>query len=219
MSRIARAVAINLPHHITQRGNYQQDIFIDDEDRLQYLEWIREYSERLELAIWAYCLMTNHVHFIVVPGKEDSIKTFNYTHMRYSQYFNKKIEKRGHLWQGRFYSCILDKNHALSAIKYIERNPVRAKMVENASDWKWSSAKAHITGKNKEISLEDISLLIKKENWGRYLEEPDEESTIEIIKCHTNTGRPLGEDNFIKKLEKQLDRRLKALPIGRPKKE
>ncbi len=198
MSRIARVVAINLPHHITQRGNYQQDIFIDDEDFLQYLEWIREYSKQLELAIWAYCLMTNHVHFIAVPGKEDSLKTFNYAHMRYAQYFNKKIEKKGHLWQGRFYSCILDKNHVLSAIKYIERNPVRAKMTRNASDWKWSSAKAHITGKDKEIPLADISLLIRKEDWGRYLKEPDEESIIEGIRYHTNTGRPLGEDNFIK---------------------
>lgn len=139
--------------------------------------------------------------------------------MRYSQYFNKKIEKKGHLWQGRFYSCILDKKHVLSAIKYIERNPVRAKMTENASDWKWSSAKAHITGENKEIPLEDISLLIRKEDWTRYLEEPDKESIIEEIRYYTNTGRPLGEDNFIKKLEERLSRRLKALPIGRPKKE
>ena len=83
-------------------------------------------------------------------------------------------------------------------------------MVEKASDWKWSSAKAHITGENEGIPLEDISLLIRKEDWSRYLEEPDEESTIETIRCHTNTGRPIGEDNFIKMLEEQLGRRLKA---------
>ena len=130
MPRIARLVAIGLPHHITQRGNYRQDVFLDDNDRIKYLSWIREYSDKYGLSILSYCLMQNHVHFIVIPEREDSLaKTFNTAHMRYSHYFNKKLKATGHLWQGRFYSCVLDGPHLIVAAKYIERNPVRARLV------------------------------------------------------------------------------------------
>ncbi len=102
MPRIGRVVAVGLPHHITQRGNYRQDIFSDDSDREKYLEWFREYSNKYELSELGYCLMTNHVHFIVIPNKEDSLaKTFNTTNMRYSQYFNRK-RKKGIYGKGGF---------------------------------------------------------------------------------------------------------------------
>jgi putative transposase len=127
MPRIARVVAVGLPHHITQRGNYRQDVFFDTDDRRQYLLWIGEYSAKYGLSVLAYCLMQNHVHFIAIPREANSLaKTFNAAHMRYSQYFNKKLKQRGHLWQGRFYSCVLDESHLMLASRYIERNPVRA---------------------------------------------------------------------------------------------
>ncbi|HHT9117847.1 MAG TPA: transposase [Candidatus Hypogeohydataceae bacterium YC38] len=111
MPRIARAVAPDYPHHVTQRGNYQQTVFEDKEDRMQYLYWLKEYSRKYDLRIWAYCLMSNHVHFICVPGNADSLsKTFNTLHMRYSQHINRKKGMKGHLWQGRFFSCILDES-------------------------------------------------------------------------------------------------------------
>ena len=103
MPRVARIVAPGYPHHITQRGNYAQEVFPEDSDRQQYLEWIAEYSKKHEVSLLGYCLMGNHVHFIAVPRKDDSLaKTFNAAHMRYSQYINKKRNVRGHLWQGRF---------------------------------------------------------------------------------------------------------------------
>jgi len=89
MARIARAVAVGIPHHITQRGNYRQVIFVRDDDYRQYLEWLQYYSDRYLLKIWAYCLMNNHVHFVAVPGSEESMaRTFNTLHMRYAQYAN-----------------------------------------------------------------------------------------------------------------------------------
>ena len=109
MLRIARTVASGLPHHITQRGNYRQVIFETDRDYLQYREWLKEYSGKYALEIWAYCFMNNHVHFIGVPAREDSLaRTFNLLHMRYSQYLNRRRKMGGHVWQGRFYSSILD---------------------------------------------------------------------------------------------------------------
>ncbi len=141
MPRMSRVVAVGLPHHITQRGNYRQDVFLDESDRNQYLEWVRDYSIKYGLSILTYCLMRNHVHFIAIPSKEDSLaKTFNAAHMRYSQYFNKKLRQKGHIWQGRFYSCILDEAHLILAARYIERNPVRAGIVEKP--WQnWNSGK------------------------------------------------------------------------------
>ena len=127
MPRSARTVAVNYPHHITQRGNFRQNVFEDDIDKKNYLAWIEEYSRRYGLTLLSYCLMQNHVHFIAIPHKEDSLaRTFNTAHMRYSQYYNKKINTAGHLWQGRFFSCVMDDKHLLAATRYIERNPVRA---------------------------------------------------------------------------------------------
>ena len=141
MSRSARIVIPDYPYHITQRGNYRQNVFIDDDDRIKYLSWIDEYSKRYQLSILAFCLMNNHVHFIAIPGKEDSLsKVFSIVHMRHSQYLNKRMGKSGHLWQGRFYSCVLDENYLIASLRYVENNPVRAGILKEAWKWKWSSA-------------------------------------------------------------------------------
>lgn len=151
MPRRARVVFEGVVHHITQRGNYRQNVFEDDSDKRKYVEFIREYSEKYGMKIYAYCLMSNHVHFIAAPVKEDSLAmTFKYSNMRYSSYFNKKNKRSGHLWQGRFYSCPLQFEHALEALRYVERNPVRARMVELPWEYEWSSAREHV-GFNGEI--------------------------------------------------------------------
>lgn len=151
MPRRARVVFEGVVHHITQRGNYRQNVFEDDSDKRKYVEFIREYSEKYGMKIYAYCLMSNHVHFIAAPVKEDSLAmTFKYANMRYSSYFNRKNMRSGHLWQGRFYSCPLQFEHALEALKYVERNPVRARMVELPWEYEWSSAREHV-GFNAEI--------------------------------------------------------------------
>ncbi len=222
MPRIARVVAVSLPHHITQRGNYRQDVFLDAEDRKQYLMWIGEYSVKYGLSILAYCLMQNHVHFIAIPEEAGSLaKTFNTAHMRYSQYFNKKLRQRGHLWQGRFYSCVLDEPHLILASRYIERNPVRAGLVEKPWQWPWSSASSH-TNENKKDLLElgDLFKTIGMtfSSWNKYIDSGEEGSFLQCIRKHTLTGRPLGTAPFIERLEAKFGRKICALSIGRPKK-
>ncbi len=223
MPRIGRVVAVNLPHHITQRGNYKQEIFLNDDDRKQYLVWIQEYSLKYGLKILGYCLMQNHVHFIATPTKEDSLaKTFNTAHMRYSQYFNKKLNQRGHLWQGRFYSCVLDEPHLILAARYIERNPVRAGLVKQPWQWQWSSALAHTIEKAPSffglrdfLSLTGLSYFA----WQEYIDCKEKDAFLQNIRKHTLTGRPLGGALFVKKLGMMLQRDLVALPKGRPKKD
>ena len=122
MPRIARIVATDYPHHITQRGNYRQTVFTKDTDYKFYLERLNEYRSKYKLSILAYCLMPNHVHFVASPKNEDSLaKTFNACHMRHAHYFNKRNRLTGHLWQGRFYSCVLDDNHLYATVRYVEK--------------------------------------------------------------------------------------------------
>jgi Transposase and inactivated derivatives len=147
MPRRSRAIAVGYPHHITQRGNYRQTVFTVADDYTRYLEWLSQYSRKYGLDIWAYCLMPNHVHFVGVPGFVDSLsRTFNTVHMQYAQYYNQKMGAKGHLWQGRFFSCVLDERHTYAAVRYVELNPVRSGLVASPEQYQWSSAKSHITG-------------------------------------------------------------------------
>lgn len=222
MPRMGRIVAVGFPHHITQRGNYRQDVFLDDNDRRHYLSWVQEYSDKFGLSIMVYCLMHNHVHFIAVPTQENSLaKTFHTVHMRYSQYFNKKLKSAGHLWQGRFYSCILDEPHLIVAAKYIERNPVRAKVVNEPWQWRWSSASAHVNKTvESPLKLSDFLKITGMScgSWREYIGTKDDQKRLNEIRRRTLTGRPLGSVSFIEQLESRFERRLLALPRGRPKK-
>ena len=217
MPRIARLVVTGIPHHITQRGNYRQVVFSGKEDYRRYIEWLKEYHSKYSLSILAFCLMPNHIHVIVIPHKEDSLaKTFNTCHMRYSQYFNKKQKARGHLWQGRFYSCPLDEGHLYEAVRYVENNPVRAKLAKDARGWEFSSARHHLGCEKSMLPLADIKGYVDTGNWNAYLKEKCEPATIEKIKANTLTGRPSGSDSFVAGLEKRFGMRLRPLPEGRP---
>ncbi|MFH1562693.1 MAG: transposase [Nitrospirota bacterium] len=219
MPRIARVVIPDIPHHLTQRGNYQQIVFQSKEDREQYLFWIKEYGEKCGVKIWAYCLMDNHVHFIVVPQSSDSLaRTFNQSHMRYSQYFNRRMGQRGHLWQGRFYSCPLDEAHLYTAVRYVERNPVRAGLVEQGEDYPWSSALSHVKGVKDPLLSQDLPLLKEIPNWSQYLFIPEEERIVKQIRSCTATGRPAGSESFVVRLEELLGRVLIPKSRGRPRK-
>ena len=222
MARIARIVATGYPYHIAQRGNNKQAVFLDNADRKTYLELIKRHSVKYQLDILAYCLMTNHVHFIVIPNAEKALaKTFNFAHMRYSQYFNKKMGMCGHLWQGRFYSCVMDEKYVYACARYIERNPVRAKIVKNPLNYKWSSARIHCgMEKNDELGVKKLFNYVgnNPKEWSSFIVKVDKDEDVTAIRGHTLKGAPIGEEKFIKKLENKLGRILKLRPRGRPKK-
>jgi len=221
MPRLARNVFPKLPHHITQRGNRREDIFFTETDRNIYLKWLNEYTQKYNVDVLAYCLMTNHVHLILKPDSEDGLqKVLKPLHMRYAQYINKAKGWNGHLWQGRFFSSALDEVYLWSAIRYIEQNPVRAGMVENAEDYMWSSAAAH-SGIRKNSLLSDLTALkraVSMEEWSKWLLLPEKEDEINIIRRNIEKGLPCGSENFIAHLEKQINRQLRYRPQGRPKK-
>jgi len=221
MPRIARIVIPNYPYHITQRGNNKRNIFSEVRDKEKYLSYIDGYSDKYNLSILSYCLMDNHVHFVAVPGNEDSLSnTYGQAHHRYSYYYNKKMNASGHLWQGRFYSCLLDRQHLISAIRYVERNPVRAGLVRKAWEWKWSSAPARTGRSGAHIKLGDIGVLmqIDQSEWERYLDTEEGEGELNAIRKNTMQGRPYGGKEFMDTIREIAGISLRAFARGRPKK-
>jgi putative transposase len=219
MPRISRAVTVGLPHHIAQRGNYRQRVFERQDDYFRYIEWLIEYTRKYSLKVWAYCLMGNHVHYVAVPMEPDSLaRTFNTLHMRYSQYVNRRHKTTGHLWQGRFFSCVLDEEHLSSGIRYVENNPVRANVAEKAEGYPWSSARSHVHRVVDPVVSSDCPLVESVADWPAYLDEKEDTRMTEAIRRNTKTGRPCGGEEFILWIEELIGRRVSAMARGRPRK-
>ncbi|MGE5646084.1 MAG: transposase [Acidobacteriota bacterium] len=223
MPRISRVVVPGLPHHVTQRGTGRQSTFRSDEDRLVYLDMLRENRRQYGLKVWAYCLMTNHVHLLAVPERQDSLaRALARTHADYARYWNARRRSCGHVWQARFYSCPIDHEHVWNVARYIETNPVRAEIVENARDWPWSSAQAHIAGRDQSRLLDDIERWFTRYDgaaWDRVLQTSvNDEAWRQRLRDATQRGRPLGCGQFIQDLEDRLGLALRPSQPGRPRK-
>ena len=222
MPRVARIVIPGLPHHVTQRGNNRQDVFFVDDDRRVYLQLLHRQSLLHGLTVIGYCLMTNHVHLVVVPGEEASLaRALGRSHFLYTQYVNRLHGRSGHLWQNRFYSCTLDELHLWRALAYVERNPVRARTVRLAWRWRWSSAALHCgeadaSGTPELVDAGPFREQWKPPRWRAALTAAEDDQEIARLRLSTHTGRPLASDRFLARLEHRLGRRLRPLPVGRP---
>lgn len=212
MARMARVVVPQYPHHVTQRGNRRQLVFFGEEDCQSYIALLQEACDRSATGILAYCLMPNHVHLIMVPRHEDGLRAaIAEAHRRYTRRVNFREGWRGHLWQERFHSVVMDEMHLAAAIPYVEENPVRAGLCDRAEQWPWSSARARLLG--------DADPLLAPELLESMLPACDTsecrigEETHETLRLHTRTGRPLGSDGFVDRIESMTGR---ALRPGRP---
>lgn len=214
MARIARLVIPNFPHHIIQRGNRRQAVFFRNIDKQTYIELLRFHSKKAGMAIWAYCLMTNHVHLIAVPKTKESLaKGVGEAHRRYTSMINLRENWKGYLWQGRFISYPLDEKYLYAAVRYVEQNPVRAGLVEKAEDYRWSSARAHVLGEYDSL-LSNNYMLSEIKDWAAYLREENKEAEQKLLRLHARTGRPLGDEKFITQLEALTGRVLKRRKPG-----
>ena len=220
MPRIARIIATGYPHHVTQRGNNRTTVFFDDEDRHTYLKFLSIYTQKHQLQIWAYCLMSNHIHLLAVPESESSLaRGIGLTNQVYTQYLNRKLKQSGRIWQNRFFSCVIENNQYLWAVaRYIECNPIKTGLVQKAEDYHWSSAKAHITGASNELLNPDSWLAPEeRHSYASFIHE-ENDATNDIIRKATRTGRPFGSETFCDKLEIKLNQSLKPRMPGRPRK-
>jgi putative transposase len=218
MPRMARVVIPGYPHHVTQRGNQGQRTFFGAADYRAYLDLILELKDRFGVEIWAYCLMPNHIHMVAVPEDVRSLaKLFGLAHHRYARRANLARNVTGHLWQARFHSFVMDENHLLAAVRYVELNPVRAGLCARPEQWRWSSARAHIY-KNADSLLNREAMHDRVADWRQYLSEENSSAQLNSLRRHSVTGRPAGGRSFIDMLEKMTGQRLARSKPG-PKSE
>ncbi len=220
MVRLARVVAPGYPHHVTQRGNRRQQTFFCDDDYAEYRHLMAAFCDQCGTQVWAYCLMPNHVHLISVPRDEDGLRcAIAEAHRRYTRRINSREGWRGHLWQERFHSFVMDERYLLAAVRYVENNPVRAGLRAVAEDWRWSSARAHLREQDDEL-VQVSPMLERVPDWRSYLREPSADDLPEAIHAHMRTGRPLGSEAFIEQLENSLRRPLRRKKPGpKPKRQ
>ena len=217
MVRIARVVVPDVPHHVTQRGNRRQRVFFQEQDYVTYLELLAAGCAKEGVEIWAYCLMPNHVHLVAVPRRLESLRlAIGEAHRRYTRIVNAREDWKGYLWQGRFSSFPMDEGYLLAAARYIELNPVRARLVEHAWDYRWSSVHAHLSGEDDKL-VRAQPLLERVDDWRAFLRKSDEAADGDLRK-HENTGRPAGSKGFIERLSSELGRDLIPKRRGRKKK-
>lgn len=221
MPRQARIVVPGLAHHVRQRSLDGWDAFQTDHDRSFYLRALTQQSDAFGLAVIGYCLMPDHVHLIAVPDSQSSLaKAIGSANLRYARYANRTQGRRGHLWQDRFFSCPIESAHRLAALRYVERNPIRAGLVDTAHRYRWSSAAAHDSGRDasKLLDLRTWRRWTSPGQWRRFVTAPDDAGFVGSMRHQTFNGQPLGSDRFVDALEKRLDRRLRSEPVGRPPK-
>ena len=215
MARLSRLVLPGLPHHVTQRGNRRAQTFFNDGDYALYRDLVAEAAKKAGSEIWAYCLMPNHVHIIVVPSHEDGLRrTFAEVHRRYTGFINARNRWTGHLWQGRFGAVVMDEAHLAHAVRYVSLNPVRARMVSSAAEWRWSSVAAHLAGKDDGL-VKVAPVLERYDDFAAFLGEPTDDSTFFAhLRQSETSGRPLGDSGWISDLEKRTGRILAARKRG-----
>jgi REP-associated tyrosine transposase len=203
MARIARFVVPDLPHHVTQRGNRREPVFFEADDYRLYRRLVAAAARRAGTAVWAYCLMPNHVHLIATPAGADGLRaTFAEAHRRYTGAINTRFRWTGHLFQGRFGAVVMDEPHLLAAARYIALNPVVAGLVSRAEDWPWSSTRAQLAGE----AVAPLRALIP--DFAALLAMPADAATTTRIERAPTIGRPLGSPEWTAMLERRLGRPL-----------
>src|SRR5262245_6286976 len=204
MSKPDRVVVPGLPHHITHRGNRREEIFREADDYQTYLRLLRKAIERHSVLLWSYSLMANHVHLVAVPERQESLgKALHWAHGNYAGYFNARYDTVGHLWEGRFRSSVMDEHHLFNGIRYVERNPVRARLVLRAEDYPWSSPAARCGLRGDALISDDLPLLLEIQDWSNWLAGVESEEELRRIRQCADRGYPVGSEEFIRRIEQE----------------
>lgn len=214
MARLARIVIPGIAHHVSQRGNRGERIFFSPEDSARYLELVAAHCRAAGTACWAYCLMPDHVHLILVPAHEDGLRAgLAEPHRRYSREINRRNGWTGEFWQGRFASFPVDEDYLAACARYIERKPVAAGLCDAPHRWRWSSARAHLEGRDDKL-VSVAPLLKRVPDWAGLIGAGMPARQRETIQRHLRTGRPLGAPDFLDLLERRTGRRLRPAKRG-----
>ena len=209
MARLARLVIPGHPHHVTQRGNGGARTFFSEADYALYRDLLAAHCRAAGVAAWAWCLMPNHVHLVLVPSDADGLRrALAAVHRRYAGIIHTRRKRTGHFWQGRFGAAVMDEEHLAAALRYVSLNPVRARLVERARDWRWSSARAHLSGRSDGIT----ALAPIRARFPRFADLLDDEPEADLfgrLRAAESIGRPLGDDRFFARIERIAARPLR----------
>ena len=224
MPRRARMYIPDRPYHVIQRGNNREACFIEPENYLFYLELWQELSRRYGVAVHAYCLMTNHIHFLATPGSESALSnTLKVVGSRYAQYINKTYRRTGTLWEGRHRaSLIQSERYLLTCMRYIELNPVRAGMVSRPEEYRWSSHGVNAWGDHSWLSSHDEYRRLASRANERYyayrelFRDQLREQDLHVIRKAAHYCQPVGDDHFRCQIEQQYGIKLGQMRRGRP---
>jgi putative transposase len=209
MARLARVVIPGHPHHVTQRGNGRARTFLADADYALYRDLLAENCQAAEVEVWAWCLMPNHVHLILVPSDPDGLRrALARVHRSYAGVIQARRKRSGHFWQGRFGAVAMDEEYLAAALRYVSQNPVRARLVERAQDWRWSSTRAHLRGKDDGLT----ALAPIKDRFPHFADLLASEPEADLfgrLRAAESVGRPLGNDRFLSRIKRLTGRDLK----------
>ena len=226
MARLPRISPVGIPIHLIQRGHNRQACFTSLKDHAAYVAWLEEYVQKYDVELHAWVLMTNHVHLLCTPRHKGGVsRMMQSLGRRYVHYFNNEHSRTGTLWEGRFKSCLIQEEHYLLEVyRYIELNPVRAGVVYDPGDYRWSSY--HSNGLGKESGLctphqEYLALgsdpLERQNNYCKFLSDRVSGNFLNDIRINTHKGMAVGEERFKQKLEALTGRRMTSKKRGRPK--
>ncbi len=214
MARLARLVVPGLPHHVTQRGNGRAQVFFCDSDYALYQALLAESCRAAGVEIWAWVLMPNHVHLILVPSDPDGLRrVLAPVHRRYAGHVHARLKRSGHFWQGRFGAVVMDEPHLAAAVRYVALNPVRAGLVEAARGWRWSSVHAHLAAQDDGLTI-IAPVLSRFPDFAEFIGQPPDLAALRRLRQAETIGRPLGDDSFLTELEALSHRSLKPAKPG-----
>jgi putative transposase len=214
MARLARVVIPGHPHHVTQRGNGRARTFFGDADYVLYRDLLAQHCRAADVAVWAWCLMPNHVHLILVPADGDGLRrALAAVHRRYAGIIHARRRRTGHFWQGRFGAVVMDEAHLAAALRYVSLNPVRARLVGRAQDWRWSSTRAHLTGKDDGVTAR-APVKERFPDFADLLADAADADAFTRLRAAESIGRPLGDDRFLARIERLTARRLRPRKRG-----
>src|SRR5438093_11320231 len=206
MARLARVVIPGLPHHVTQRGNGGARTFFGDDDYALYRDLLAASCRAADVEIWAWCLMPNHVHLILLPSDADGLRrALAPMHRRYAGIIHARRKRTGRFWQGRFGCVAMDEEHFAAALRYVSLNTVRARLVDRARDWRWSSVRAHLGGRDDGVTAL-APVCERYPDFANLLSDESDAETIARARGAEALGRPIGRRKPLGKLERNHPR-------------
>jgi putative transposase len=227
MPRPLRPVDDGLVYHVINRGNNRQDVFHKPADFQAFLTALAELKQRKPFELYGYCLLNNHFHLLLRPTGDATISRIMQSLLvSHTQRYHRHFHSGGHVWQGRFKSPVIQNDeHLLTVLRYIEANPLRAKLVRRADDYPWSSYRVHGLGQadalvDSLVTYEALSPHSKtrQRKWSEKVHRPLDDAKLDAIRRSSATGLPFGDSAWVKRLAKRLELDLTIRPRGRPRK-